>query len=73
VWLGLAYHRGRGVEADGKKAAEHYTRGCEQGYSFGCIGMGKLHEQGLGVRKNRRTANKFYARACELGAQSYCR
>lgn len=73
AWLGLAYHRGRGVEADGKKAAEHYARGCEQGYSFGCIGMGKLHEQGFGVRKNRRTANKFYAQACELGAQSYCR
>jgi TPR repeat protein len=73
VWLGLAYHRGRGVEADGKKAAEHYARGCEQGYSFGCIGMGKLHEQGFGVRKNRRTASKFFAQACELGAQSYCR
>lgn len=73
AWLGLAYHRGRGVEADGKKAAEHYAHGCEQGYAFGCIGMGKLHEQGFGVRKNRRTANKFFAQACELGAQSYCR
>jgi TPR repeat protein len=73
AWLGLAYHRGRGVEADGSKAAEHYARGCEQGYSFGCIGMGKLHEQGFGVRKNRRTAKKFFAQACELGAESYCR
>jgi TPR repeat protein len=73
AWLGLAYHRGRGVGADGKTAAEHYTRGCEQGYAFGCIGMGKLYEQGFGVRKNRRTANKFFAQACELGAETYCR
>lgn len=73
AWLGLAYHRGRGVEVDGSKAAELYARGCEQGYAFGCIGMGKLHEQGVGVRKNRRSANKFFARACELGAESYCR
>ncbi|PRP99015.1 putative beta-lactamase HcpD precursor [Enhygromyxa salina] len=73
VWLGLAYHRGRGVEADGEKAAEYYGRGCEQRFAFGCIGMGKLHEQGFGVAKNRRAARRFFAQACDLGANKFCR
>ncbi|MCA9696944.1 MAG: sel1 repeat family protein, partial [Myxococcales bacterium] len=72
AWLGLAYHRGRGVEADAEQAVAYYQRGCDQGYSFGCVGMAKLHEQGFGVRKSGRAAKKYYARACDLGSTQYC-
>jgi uncharacterized protein len=51
---------------------EFYKQGCEQGYAFGCIGMGKLHEAGTGVNRSKRAAAPYFARACELGASDYC-
>jgi TPR repeat protein len=70
--LGVTYEFGKGVERDGVRATELYTRACDMRDSEGCIAAGRMYEFHHGVSKDDAKAVGFYGRACEGGSGAGC-
>ena len=70
--LGLAYHLGRGVRQDYKKANELYSEACDLGFGDSCYNLGVLYFYGKGVGQDANTAKKYLNKACTLGSKAGC-
>lgn len=70
--LGLAYHLGRGVRQDYKKANELFSKSCDLEFGSGCYNLGILYTNGQGVKQDKSMAKEYFGKACDLGDQIGC-
>jgi hypothetical protein len=64
-WLGIAYERGHGVQADQRKAVKWIQRSAHSGNPDAQNWMGQAYEQGEGVRRDLAEAAHWYSVACQ--------
>jgi TPR repeat protein len=65
--LGVAYHEGRDVPQDDKKAGQWYRRAAEQENADAQYALGVAYYTGLGVTQDDAAAAKWFRRAAEQG------
>jgi len=65
--MGNFYRAGIGVDADGQKAFEYYTKAAELGISDGVDRLGDCYRIGTGVQVDDREAFLYYQRAAQMG------
>lgn len=69
--LGLAYHRGSGVEPDGIKAIELLEKAVEMGDALAAYNLGVLYQQGMpNVTVNAELSQGFFRLSEEMGLQT---
>jgi len=71
--LAFMYDFGEGVEQDGVKATELYTKACDTGYAGGCLVLGAIYHVGEGVKKDVLRAKRLYSKACDGGNDRGCK
>ncbi len=73
VILGNMYLDGRGVEADGERAAQWFLKAAEQGNAEAQAALGGMYLFGMGVEKDVKQAFRWTSKAAERGdADSQC-
>jgi hypothetical protein len=65
--LGEAYHKGRGIQQDFKKALFWYKKAAEQGYARGQRPLGVMYEMGKGTPVDLKQAAYWYQKAAAQG------
>ncbi|MEM1208076.1 MAG: tetratricopeptide repeat protein [Planctomycetota bacterium] len=63
---GLMYHRGRGTEVDGVRAAQWYAQAANQNYPAALTNLGVLHRDGVGVEQDMELALDLLRRGAYL-------
>jgi hypothetical protein len=66
------YGRGEGVEQNNTRAAQLFTKACNEGNIRGCLYSGDMYSKGDEIYKDIEKARRMYGRACSLGDQSGC-
>ncbi|MEM0915102.1 MAG: tetratricopeptide repeat protein [Planctomycetota bacterium] len=64
--VGLMYHRGRGTEVDGLRAAQWYAQAANQNHPAALTNLGILHRDGVGVEQDMQTALDLLRRGAYL-------
>ena len=67
VYLGYIYETGDGVEQDGAKAVEWYTKAADLGDSDAMNSLGYMYETGNGVEQDGAKAVEWYTKAADSG------
>ena len=67
VYLGYIYETGDGVEQDGAKAAEWYTKAADSGHTDAMNYLGYIYEHGDVVEQDVAKAVGWYTKAADLG------
>ncbi len=70
--VGCCYDKGRGTEADPKKAAEWYKKAMELGVDAAYNNMGILYKEGRGVEKDREAALECFIKAADMDNKAAC-
>ena len=71
--LAIFYHRGIYRKTDFVRAAELYTRACNEGkMAISCHNLGMMYLHALGMRQQVRQAVAYLQQACDLGIKNSC-
>lgn len=70
--LGLAFHKGRGVKQNYKKAGKYFYKACKVNFPDGCYSVGLLYMKGNGVVENCEKADDYFNKACKTGHKKAC-
>ena len=72
--IGYAYDNGFGVEQDGTKAVEWYTKAADLGDLNAMFCLGRMYEYGVSVEQDGTKAVEWYTKAADLGHSEamYC-
>jgi TPR repeat protein len=65
--LGLAYHLGRGIEQDDRKAVQWFRLAADQGHATALTNLGWMYQQGLGAAQDSAVAFALFTKAAGLG------
>jgi len=65
--LGVAYHKGQGVDVDFKEAVKFYQLAVAQGHASAHINLGLMYEGGKGVTADPQEALRLFQLAVDQG------
>ena len=72
VEAGTLYSEGKGVDADGPKAADLFKRACDAADLHGCLQLGLLIKTENGVPSNPKRAAQLLQKACDGNVTEGC-
>jgi TPR repeat protein len=72
TFLGVAYKRGHGVEADPLKALELYREAADEGDIEAFRYLAECYEEGIGVKPDLSKMQRYLKRGCERGDGRAC-
>lgn len=70
--LASAYEEGIGVDRDGHRAADLFSKSCGENHVLGCNNLGSLYAGGESMPKDEAKAAGFYRMACDAGDLRGC-
>lgn len=66
-WLGRAYSKGWGVDADDRTAVRYYRLAADQGNAAAQSNLGSMYDHGRGVNRDYAEAHRLYRLAADQG------